>query len=1066
MTPERWQQVKQIFHAALEREPGARTAFLGEACGADSSLRSEVESLISSHEEDGSFIDSPAFGTNAGLLADDAPALKAGTRLGVYEIVAPLGRGGMGEVYLASDRRLGRRVALKILPAAFTSKTDRLRRFEQEARAASALNHPNIITIFEIGETDGTHFIVTEHIEGETLRRRMRRSQMTIEESLRVAVQIADALSAAHKAGITHRDIKPENVMLRPDGYVKVLDFGLAKLAERRGGGDSDPEAPTLALVNTNPGVVMGTVNYMSPEQARGLDTDERTDIFSLGVVLYEMTAGREPFAGETPTDTLSNILQKEPPPLARFAADVPTELERIVSKSLRKDREERYQVVKDLLLDLKSLRQELEFAAMRERAGVASELRGAADSQGATDLQGATQLREGAGSRDEFGTRGALSSASPSSKGTHIASAANATGAGRDSLHTHDDTAASDNGYTDETRAATLAGTTTGSVAPHVAPQVATSRARRFTVAAVAVICLFALASVGFYKFVLPRLQHASHFEATRITQLTNTGKTTEAIISPDGKYAAYIVSDAGQQSLWVKQIDVANDREIVAPARVGYWGMTFSPDGSEIYYAVKANDDGALYRVPVLGGTPAKLAVNAIDSNVTFSPDGKQLAYLVGHEKQGESDLVVADADGRNQRTLYSRKLPEFMVPVFFTGPSWSPDGKTIACPVSRVNGNSRVAIVSVADGSEQEVSAQQQWTFMGRVLWLPDMSGLLVVARTPEVINVQIWFVPYPAGEPHRVTNDLDNYRSLNLTLDGKQLVSVSQHDLSSVWVAPGGDAARAAELPTGNIGWMSHNESMATLADGRVVYSSYQTGRPAIWVMNADGSDRRLLTPDRASFDPATTPDGRYVVYTAWADGHRNVWRMNPDGSDAVRLTEGEADFSPAVSPDGRWIVYTSLTEGKLLLWKVSIDGGNRMRLTDRVAYEPQVSPDGKWIAYGYSDFSNTEFVHNVHLTGIAVIPFDGGEPVHDFKIKPSSAVQSTLRWSPDSRSILYTISNGTVSNIWGQPVEGGEPKQLTNFTDKLITTFTWTRDNKLYCARSTLLRDADLITDAK
>ncbi len=384
MTPERWQQVKQIFHAALEREPGARTAFIGEACGDDRALRSEIESLISSHEEDGSFIDSPALGS-AGLLDDAPPALKAGARLGAYEIVRPLGRGGMGEVYLASDRRLGRRVALKILPAAFTLRAERLRRFEQEARAASALNHPNIITIYEIGEASGSHFIVTEYIEGETLRRRMRREQMSVDESLRVALQIADALSAAHKAGIVHRDVKPENVMLRPDGYVKVLDFGLAKLAERREGGDSDPEAPTLALassnpfslVSTNPGVVMGTVNYMSPEQARGLDVDARTDIFSLGVVLYEMLSGREPFAGETPTDTLSNILQKEPPPLARFSNDAPHELERIVAKALRKDREERYQVVKDLLLDLKSLKQELDFAAMRERAAGSSEPRG-----------------------------------------------------------------------------------------------------------------------------------------------------------------------------------------------------------------------------------------------------------------------------------------------------------------------------------------------------------------------------------------------------------------------------------------------------------------------------------------------------------------------------------------------------------------------------------------------------------------------------------------------------------------------------------------------------------------
>src|SRR5947209_1120662 len=288
MTPERWQQVKALFHAALEREPKFRADFLVKACGADQSLRAEVESLISSHEEEGSFIDAPAFAAAASLLADEPVALQAGQQFGAYEIVVPIGRGGMGEVYLAADRRLGRKVALKLLPTSFTQNADRLRRFEQEARAASALNHPNILTIYEIGEVAGAHFIATEFIEGETLRQYLRGAQPDVSEALRITIQIADALAAAHKAGIIHRDIKPENVMLRPDGYVKVLDFGLAKLSEPQLTYQSDGEAPTLGLVNTNPGMVMGTVNYMSPEQARGQEVDARTDIFSLGVVLYE----------------------------------------------------------------------------------------------------------------------------------------------------------------------------------------------------------------------------------------------------------------------------------------------------------------------------------------------------------------------------------------------------------------------------------------------------------------------------------------------------------------------------------------------------------------------------------------------------------------------------------------------------------------------------------------------------------------------------------------------------------------------------------------------------------
>ena len=291
-----------------------------------------------------------------------------GTNIGPYKILDSLGKGGMGEVYLARDTRLGRKIALKFLSVDFTKDEDRVRRFQQEARAASALNHPNLITIFEIGEVESVHFISTEFIEGETLRSRICGTRMSTLEICDVVIQVASALTAAHAAGITHRDIKPENIMVRPDGVVKVLDFGLAKLTEPKtmDGSNVDPMAPTKIVltkkgVDTDPGVVMGTVSYMSPEQARGLMVDARTDIFSFGVVLYEMISGRVPFEGASFGDVISGILSKRPVPLARYADDVPPELERIVSKALAKDRDQRYQTIKDLLIDLKRLRQRLQ---------------------------------------------------------------------------------------------------------------------------------------------------------------------------------------------------------------------------------------------------------------------------------------------------------------------------------------------------------------------------------------------------------------------------------------------------------------------------------------------------------------------------------------------------------------------------------------------------------------------------------------------------------------------------------------------------------------------------------
>ncbi len=366
MTPERWEQIKRLFHAALEHEPAQRSVFLASACADDGPLRNEVESLLASHEQAESFIETPASDVAAALLDEDQPGLVAGQMVGHFRIADVLAMGGMGEVYLADDTRLGRKVALKLLPPQFTVNADRVRRFGQEARAASALNHPNIVTIHEIGQTDSLHFIATEFVDGGTLREYMANTRMTMGEVLDVAVQVASALSAAHEAGIVHRDIKPENVMLRRDRLVKVLDFGLAKLASHHAVA-VDPQAPTKSMVKTNPGVIMGTVGYMSPEQARGEEVDARTDIWSLGVVLYEMVSGRAPFEGETPSHVIVSILESEPT-LSRDAV-VPAELERIIAKALSKQRAERYRTARDLALDLKSLKQELEVDARLKRS-------------------------------------------------------------------------------------------------------------------------------------------------------------------------------------------------------------------------------------------------------------------------------------------------------------------------------------------------------------------------------------------------------------------------------------------------------------------------------------------------------------------------------------------------------------------------------------------------------------------------------------------------------------------------------------------------------------------------
>jgi len=367
MTSERYHQVNRLFHEALAQSREDRADFLTQACGADDVLRFEVERMLTAHEQAGSFLESPAVADSFVKQTDSL----FGREFGRYRILSRLGAGGMGEVFLAEDTTLGRHVAFKLLPPEFTTNRDRVRRFEQEAKAASALNHPNIVTIHEIGrvesETGALHFIAEEFIEGQTLRHLIKQGKLPLPDALDVSIQAANALQMAHTAGIVHRDIKPENIMLRPDGFIKIVDFGLAKLTELHteiAGPDS--EAPTIA--RTMPGTILGTPFYLSPEQARGLDVDARGDVWSLGVVLYEMLTGHTPFKGATVTDVIVSIIDHEPQPISQSLAKAPPELERIVMKTLAKNRDERYQTTKDFAIDLKSLKRRLEFDAELER--------------------------------------------------------------------------------------------------------------------------------------------------------------------------------------------------------------------------------------------------------------------------------------------------------------------------------------------------------------------------------------------------------------------------------------------------------------------------------------------------------------------------------------------------------------------------------------------------------------------------------------------------------------------------------------------------------------------------
>jgi serine/threonine protein kinase/dipeptidyl aminopeptidase/acylaminoacyl peptidase len=920
-------------------------------------------------------------------------SIETGTRIGRYEVQSLIGAGGMGEVYRALDTELHRPVALKFLRPEVAADEKRMQRFIQEARSASALNHPNILTVYEIGQQDGARFFSTEFVDGLTLRAALVSRRMKLIEVLDVAIQVASALSAAHAAGIVHRDIKPENIMLRGDGYVKVLDFGLAKVIDRTPS-SVDTEAATQALINTDPGSVMGTAHYMSPEQASAKEVDARTDIWSLGCVLYEMVTGHVPFEGKTTSHVIVAILEKEPLPMSTYTEGVPEALEWIVTEALTKDREERTQTARELLKKLQRLKQRVDADAELERSVAPDRLR---STGGVTTGSMSQSIQPTVGTTSEHATA-----------------------------------------RSDEVKAKV----TNVSSAEYVVNQVKSHKK-----GVLLVLAVLALAGLGYgiYRFA-SRDKTTVTSKQMKITRLISGLKGTpgSVTISPDGKYVTYLLYDEGKVSLWVRQVSQDTSVQIIPPGSEdeSMGNTTFSHDGEIIYFIganQKTNPLGSLYQVPVLGGREPKKIMDHVTSPISLSPDGKRFAFVRFFQKDAEGRVMVANIDGSGERQLAARKGDDW-----FNFVAWSPDGQRIACSGGSARGGFASTVVEIpAEGGPEKLITTHKWEGDAqRLIWFSDGSGFVLSAREKQNSPAQIWHISYPSGEVRRITNDLNDYgsTSLGLTTDGSTLVTVQAEGSSKIWVtAPNEDESRARKITNGK---QDGRSGITVMPDGRIVYATQTGDNRDLWVMNADGTNAKPLTSDvYLDSGPAVSPDGRYIYFhSSRPDTIPRIWRMDADGSNPKQLTTGE-DYLPTVSPDGRWLVFSSWRSGKETLWKVSVDGGEPTQLTDKVSGGPIFSPDGKFISCGYYDESASP-----PRLRPALVSFADGQLVK-FLDFPLTAQRP--RWSPDGRDFIYIDTRSSVGNIWSQPVEGGPARQLTKFTADFIDNFAITPDGKRF-----------------